>query len=107
TGTHETTALCLEWLEQHLRPGWRMIDYGCGSGILAVAAARLGAGHVHAVDIDPQALYATGENARKNGVADAIEAGDPAALPAAPVDCIVANILAGPLITLAPRFAAL
>ncbi|MCC6302299.1 MAG: 50S ribosomal protein L11 methyltransferase [Gammaproteobacteria bacterium] len=107
TGTHETTALCLEWLDGHLQPGWEVIDYGCGSGILAVAAARLGAGHVHAVDIDPQALYATEENARKNRVAAGIATGDPAALPADPVDCIVANILAGPLIALAPRFAAL
>ncbi|MCC6208524.1 MAG: 50S ribosomal protein L11 methyltransferase [Gammaproteobacteria bacterium] len=107
TGTHETTALCLEWLDRNVRPGWKMIDYGCGSGILAVAAAKLGAGHVHAVDIDPQALYATAENARKNQVAGIIDEGDPAALPDVPVDCIVANILAGPLITLAPRFATL
>ncbi len=107
TGTHETTALCLEWLDRHLRPGWEMIDYGCGSGILAVAAARLGAGHVWAVDIDPQALYATGENAGKNEVADRVSGVEPARLPDRPVDCIVANILAGPLITLAPRFAAL
>ena len=107
TGTHETTALCLEWLDRHVRPGWKMIDYGCGSGILAVAAAKLGAGHVHAVDIDPQALYATAENARKNRVDGFIDTGDPATLPDVPVDCLVANILAGPLVTLAPRFAAL
>lgn len=107
TGTHETTALCLEWLDRHVRPGWEMIDYGCGSGILAVAAAKLGAGHVQAVDLDPQALYATAENARKNRVAGIIDAGDPAALSDTPVDCLVANILAGPLITLVPRFAGL
>jgi len=107
TGTHETTALCLEWLDRNLRPGWEMIDYGCGSGILAVAAAKLGARHVQAVDIDPQALHATGENARKNQVAGRISALDPARLTNRPADCLVANILAHPLIELAPRFTAL
>jgi ribosomal protein L11 methyltransferase len=107
TGTHETTALCLEWLDRHLAPGADVIDYGCGSGILAVAAARLGARHIQAVDIDPQALYATGENARKNGVAERITGLAPEQLPARPVDCLLANILAGPLIGFAPRFAGL
>lgn len=107
TGTHETTALCLEWLDGHLQPGWDVIDYGCGSGILAVAAAKLGARQIRAVDIDPQALYATRENARKNQVTEHIDAIEPAQLPARAVDCLLANILARPLIELAPRFAAL
>jgi ribosomal protein L11 methyltransferase len=107
TGTHETTALCLEWLDRHLQPDWEVIDYGCGSGILAVAAAKLGARHIRAVDIDPQALYATGENARKNKVAERVSALEPARLPDLAVDCLLANILARPLIELAPRFAAL
>jgi len=63
TGTHPTTALCLEWLDTHLRPGSLVIDYGCGSGILAVAAAKLGARAAHCFDIDPQALLATRDNA--------------------------------------------
>lgn len=107
TGTHETTGLCLDWLDRNLQPGWEVIDYGCGSGILAVAAAKLGARHVQAVDLDPQALYATRENARKNQVAERIHAQEPARLPDRPVDCLLANILARPLIELAPRFAAL
>jgi ribosomal protein L11 methyltransferase len=107
TGTHETTALCLEWLDRHLQPGWEVIDYGCGSGILAVAAAKLGARHIRAVDIDPQALYATRENARKNQVAERISVHEPAQLPDHPVDCLLANILARPLTELAARFAAL
>ena len=107
TGTHPSTALCLEWLDGHCRPGDRVVDYGCGSGILAIAAARLGAVRVWAVDIDPQALQATAENARANGVEDLIWTGAPADLPAVEADCLVANILAGPLIELAPRFAAL
>jgi ribosomal protein L11 methyltransferase len=107
TGTHETTALCLEWLDRHLQPGWEVIDYGCGSGILSVAAAKLGARHIQAVDIDPQALYATRENARRNSVAERISALEPAQLAERPVDCLLANILARPLIELAPRIAAL
>lgn len=107
TGAHPTTALCLEWLDRHSRPGDRVIDYGCGSGILAIAAARLGAAAVLAVDIDPQALYATGENARANAVDDRIRSARPGALPAFRADCLLANILARPLIELAPRFAAL
>ncbi len=107
TGTHPTTALCLEWLDAHARPGDRVIDYGCGSGILAIAAARLGADAVLALDIDPQALQATGENARANGVADRITAAAPDQAPPFEADCLLANILARPLIDLAPRFARL
>lgn len=107
TGTHPTTALCLEWLDQHCRPGDRVIDYGCGSGILAIAAIRLGAAQAWATDIDPQALLATGDNAHRNGVADRIRIVEPGALPTMRIDCILANILANPLIELAPRFAAL
>jgi ribosomal protein L11 methyltransferase len=107
TGTHPTTALCLEWLDRNCRPGDRVIDYGCGSGILAIAAARLGAAAVLAIDIDPQALYATAENARANRVEDRITVATPEAAPAFAADCLLANILAKPLIDLAPRFAAL
>ncbi len=107
TGTHPTTALCLEWLDSQARPGDRVIDYGCGSGILAIAAARLGASAVLALDIDPQALTATGENARANGVAESVTAALPDDAPAFAADCMLANILARPLIELAPRFAAL
>ncbi len=105
TGTHPTTALCLEWLEGAALTGATVLDYGCGSGILAVAAARLGARRVWAVDIDPQALEASAANAAKNGVAAAIRGALPQALPTMEVDCVVANILARPLQELAPRLA--
>ncbi len=107
TGAHPTTALCLEWLDGADLDGKTVIDYGCGSGILAVAAARLGARQVWAVDIDPQALLATESNAVRNRVREILALGSPAALPATPVDILLANILAGPLIELAPRFSAL
>ena len=68
TGTHPTTALCLEWLEQHVKPKEKIIDYGCGSGILSVAALKLGAESVLGIDYDPQALIATRENAERNGI---------------------------------------
>lgn len=103
TGTHPTTALCLEWLARHPVAGQRVIDYGCGSGILAIAAARLGAHHVWAVDVDPQALHATRENARQNGVEGRITTVAPSDLTAERADCVLANILARPLIELAPR----
>jgi ribosomal protein L11 methyltransferase len=107
TGTHPTTALCLEWLDGADVADKRVIDYGCGSGILAIAAAKLGASVVSAVDIDPQALIATGDNAERNGVAPLItpQLVDDADL--APADILLANILAGPLESLAPTFAAL
>jgi len=107
TGTHPTTALCLEWLDAHPPQGAAVIDYGCGSGILAVAAALLGAERILAVDNDPQALAATQENARKNGVSDRIIVCAPEALPEFQADVLLANILAGPLVALAPRFAGL
>jgi len=106
TGTHPTTALCLEWLDGQDLAGCAVVDYGCGSGILAVAAAKLGAAHVRAVDIDPQALIATRDNAVRNGVAGTLTiTGDPALAPRS-ADVLLANILAGPLVDLAPRFAA-
>lgn len=105
TGTHPTTALCLEWLDAQDLAGLAVVDYGCGSGILAIAAAKLGAASVLAMDIDPQALIATRENAERNGVAGRIAGtGDPQ-LAAGSADVLLANILAGPLVELAPRFA--
>jgi ribosomal protein L11 methyltransferase len=106
TGTHPTTALCLEWLDAEPLEGKQVIDYGCGSGILGIASLLLGARHVLAVDIDVQALQATNSNLERNKL-------DPARLhtclpPAAPeleADLLVANILAGPLVELAPTLA--
>ncbi|MDE2070846.1 MAG: 50S ribosomal protein L11 methyltransferase [Gammaproteobacteria bacterium] len=106
TGTHPTTALCLEWLDAADLAGRSVLDYGCGSGILAIAAALLGAARVRAVDNDPQALAATHENALRNRVDAQIEISPPDSLPAAAMDVVLANILAAPLIELAPRFAA-
>jgi len=106
TGTHATTALCLEWLDGAQIAGRHVIDYGCGSGVLAVAALKLGARSVLAVDIDEQALIATRDNAGNNGVADRLEVGSPHTAEVA-ADIVLANILAGPLIELAPRLAAL
>lgn len=103
TGTHATTALCLNWLDTAELKGKYVIDYGCGSGILAIAAALLGAEKVIAVDTDPQALEATRANAERNGVE--IDAFLPGECPDLPCDLLLANILAGPLQTLAPRFA--
>jgi len=105
TGTHATTALCLEWLDAEIRGGERVLDYGCGSGILALASLQLGAAGAAALDIDPQALKATRENAVKNGLAGRIEILEPAADLAGPFDVVLANILAGPLVELAPKFA--
>lgn len=105
TGSHPTTALCLEWLSERVRPGMTVMDYGSGSGILTVAAARLGASRVIAVDNDPQALTSSMDNARSNGVADCIEVHLPTDCPAIQTDLLVANILANPLIELAPRLA--
>jgi ribosomal protein L11 methyltransferase len=106
TGTHPSTALCLDWLDSHLVSGARVIDYGCGSGVLGLAAAKLGALEVHAFDIDPQALIATADNARANGVQARLTVHQQhGTLP--PGDVLLANILSGPLCELAPRFAAL
>lgn len=105
TGTHPTTALCLQWLDGSQVRGRSMIDYGCGSGILGIAALKLGASHVTAVDLDPQALIATRDNATRNAVSAQIETlPAPAAL--APAAIVIANILAEPLIELAPLLTA-
>jgi ribosomal protein L11 methyltransferase len=106
TGTHPTTALCLEWLDALDLSGLTVIDYGCGSGVLAIAALKLGAAHVIGVDNDPQALAASRDNAERNGVADRLALQIPAEFAETPADALVANILAGPLAELAPRFAA-
>lgn len=104
TGAHPTTALCLRWLAQNPPLGEDVVDWGCGSGILAVAAARLGARRVWALDIDPQALTATADNAVRNGVSDCLRVmpadGPPAGLV---VDLILANILGPVLVALASR----
>ena len=105
TGEHATTALCLEWLERHIASGVTILDYGCGSGILALAALALGARFAYAVDNDPQALTATRANAALNGAADRVLVDAPEKLPAVTVDVLAANILAGPLIELAPKLA--
>ena len=107
TGTHPTTALCLEWLDAQELGNKTVIDYGCGSGILAIAAAKLGARQVWAVDYDPQALTATTNNAAANHVSDRISVHEPDALPAVEADILLANILSGPLLELATRFARL
>jgi len=107
TGTHASTALCLQWLDRELRGGERVIDYGCGSGILGIAAARLGAVEVQAFDIDPQALLATAENAAANAVGECtLLRTEPHALHDE-VDVLLANILAGTLCALAAGLAAL
>ena len=106
TGAHPSTALCLEWLDEIDLTDQTVLDYGCGSGILAIAAAKLGARRVWGVDIDPQALLASDDNAAENAVEDRLELADPAELPAAlTVDILVANILAGVLVRLAPELA--
>lgn len=102
TGTHPTTALCLEWLASHDLTDKIVIDYGCGSGILAVAAVLLGAKHAHAIDIDPQAITATLANAEKNQVTDKISCYLPEQFTPLAADIVLANILAKPLIELAP-----
>jgi ribosomal protein L11 methyltransferase len=105
TGEHPTTALCLDWLERRVASGMTMLDFGCGSGILALAALALGARFAYAVDNDPQALTATKANAALNGAAERLFVGAPEALPAVAVDVLAANILASPLVELAPTFA--
>ena len=102
TGTHPTTALCLTWLDSLDLTDKTVVDYGCGSGILAIAALKLGARHALAVDHDPQALEASRDNALKNGVADRLMTCLPGDVPETRTDILVANILAGPLMELAP-----
>ncbi len=107
TGTHPSTRLCLEWLDAHPPVGRQVLDYGCGSGVLGLAALALGAAAVTGVDIEPQALQASRANAAANGFdADRLTLLAPAALPPERrFDLLLANILAGPLIELAPRLA--
>lgn len=102
TGTHPTTALCMEWLDQNHPKNLTVVDYGCGSGILAIAAIKLGAKHVLATDIDPQALVATQDNNLKNDISDGlIDCCLPEHMPeSVKVDLMLANILCGPLIEL-------
>lgn len=108
SGSHATTALCLQWLEQAPLQHASVIDYGCGSGVLAIAAALLGADTVHAVDNDPQAIVATVANSDRNNVGDrVITTCLPGTLPELQVDILLANILAEPLQELAPIFAKL
>ena len=107
TGSHATTRLCLQWLRAMLRGGERVLDYGCGSGILAIAAARLRAADVAGIDIDPQAVAASTANAQANGVTARFGLPDalPDIRPAAGYDVVVANILTNPLIVMAPLLA--
>ena len=107
TGTHATTAMCLAWLDQNAGTDQLAIDYGCGSGVLAVAAAKLGARAAWAYDIDPQALTATRDNSAANDVGAVVQVVDDEAQLPAGADLLLANILCGPLCELAPRFAAL
>ncbi|MDQ8039676.1 MAG: 50S ribosomal protein L11 methyltransferase [Rickettsiella sp.] len=106
TGTHPTTALCLEWIDAHLQPNQTVIDYGCGSGILAIAALKCGAKHVFAIDHDPQAIEATQANVRQNTLApERIHCGLSSQFKLdVKVDVIFANILAKPLMDLAATF---
>ena len=104
TGSHPSTRLALGWLARRLAPGERVLDYGCGSGILAIAAAKLGAARIDGVDVDPHALVTAAENARANGVA--LRVFPPERLPPGAYDVVVANILSQPLIVLEPLLAA-
>lgn len=107
TGTHPTTRLCLAWMSAHLTPGVSVLDYGCGSGILSIGAARLGASPVTGVDIDPQAVRTAAANASANGVSvDYLDADAFAASGSSCFDVVVANILAKPLMLLAPSLLA-
>ena len=105
TGTHPTTALCLDWLDGASLPGKLVVDYGCGSGVLAIAALKLGAAAALAIDIDAQALLATRDNAARNQVAERLTVTGPGEASIRPTDILLANILAEPLIELAPSFA--
>lgn len=108
TGTHPTTALCLEWLDGQQLHDLHVLDFGCGSGILAIAALLLGARHATCTDIDPQALEATADNAGRNRLEpERLSLYLPPDMPAAQHDMVLANILAGPLVELAPQLAAL
>jgi ribosomal protein L11 methyltransferase len=114
TGTHPTTRLCLAWLAEHMvqRAGARVLDYGCGSGILSIGAALLGAGEIYGTDVDPKALVVAADNAARNGITlahytapDRLPQGAPGS-PTRQFDVVLANILAVPLILLAPSLLA-
>ena len=108
TGTHPTTSLCLQWLDSLDLTGKTVIDFGCGSGILAIAALKLGAAKAIGIDIDPQAIQASRDNAERNGVSDRLELYLPKDQPEEmKADVVVANILAGPLRELAPLISVL
>ena len=108
TGTHPTTALCLEWLDGQELNDCTVIDFGCGSGILAIAALLLGAPQAIGTDIDPQALEASRDNAGRNGIDPArFPVYLPTDMPQQPTEVVVANILAGPLVSLAPQITSL
>ncbi len=107
TGTHPTTSLCLQWLDGQALEGCTVLDFGCGSGILAIAALLLGAERAVGTDIDPQALEASRDNASRNGIAaERFPLYLPGDMPAGTYDVVVANILAGPLVQLAPTISA-
>ena len=110
TGTHPTTALCLQWLDAHSVSGKQIIDFGCGSGVLAIAALLLGASHCDAVDIDPQAITASMDNAHENNVAEKLDLYLPnefaEKVKIKKYDLVLANILAGPLTELAEQLSA-
>lgn len=106
TGTHATTALCLEWLDANIRGGEKLLDYGCGSGILVIAAVKLGAGISSAIDNDPQALTSVRVNASRNNVDDSVVIFDSERELASDFDIVVANILAEPLVTLSEKISA-
>ncbi len=107
TGTHPTTSLCLQWLDGQALDGCSVLDFGCGSGILAIAALLLGAKRAVGTDIDPQALEASRDNASRNGIAaERFPLYLPGDMPAGTYDVVVANILAGPLVQLAPTISA-
>jgi len=104
TGSHPTTALCLQWLDGHSVKNKTVIDYGCGSGILAIAAAKLGARQVIAIDNDPQALQATKDNAAANAVGHLVEVAAPESIVQEKADILIANILLEPLTGLTDVF---
>jgi len=108
TGSHPTTALCLAWMAHNNFNNQSVIDYGCGSGILSIAACKLGAKQVFGVDIDPQAVDASLDNARRNGIdPDLLQVSLASNFDSGRVDLLIANILAGPLVELAPKFASM
>lgn len=107
TGSHPTTALCMQWLDANPVDGKTIVDFGCGSGILAIAAAKLGARQVFAIDNDPQALQATMENAEANHVTDVVCVCEAESVVAASADLLMANILLEPLLSLQKQFSRL